>query len=262
MEQMLFPVTRKEAERSGIPYSAAANKDTRFPSQLRDLRKKKGVSQKTLSEALGVSKSTVGLWETGDTLPDAKSVHDLADYFEVSADYIVGRTTVFSTDSNLRNACEYTGLSEGIISTLAELKSESPELFDFLAETDNFLQLLNLLTILCEYSDSIRAESIFWKTYARFQEENKGTAYSDHEKCLRLAGDILTDRDSQYPPRLKQKINQIYIYELTNRLVDLDIGDVNVLVDLKVSNIAEYRANRALIEFLGKIRENSSKDEN
>ena len=90
MERTFFPVTRREAERAGAIYSSEENKKAIFPSQLRDLRKEKGVSQDTLSKALGVSKSTVGLWETGDTLPDAKSLHNLSVYFEVSADYLLG----------------------------------------------------------------------------------------------------------------------------------------------------------------------------
>lgn len=90
MERMLFPVTRREAERVGIAYSSEANKNALFPSQLRELRKEKGVSQDALSKVLGVSKSTIGLWETGDTLPDAKSLYDLARYFDVSSDYLLG----------------------------------------------------------------------------------------------------------------------------------------------------------------------------
>ena len=45
MEQTFFPVTRREAERSGTKYSSEKNKNAGFPSRLRELRKKKGVSQ-------------------------------------------------------------------------------------------------------------------------------------------------------------------------------------------------------------------------
>lgn len=69
MERLKFPVTKKDAEKMGIPYSSEANKNALFPSRLRNLRKEKGVSQKELADFLGLSKSTVGLYETGDTLP-------------------------------------------------------------------------------------------------------------------------------------------------------------------------------------------------
>lgn len=90
MEQPFFPVTRRGAERQGIPFSSDANKNAPFPSQLRELRKEKGISQEVLAKTLGVSKSTVGLWETGDTLPDAKALHDIAVYFKVTSDYLLG----------------------------------------------------------------------------------------------------------------------------------------------------------------------------
>lgn len=93
MKQAFFPVTRREAERQGIAFSSDENKKAPFPSQLRELREKKGVSQAVFAKVLGVSKSTVGLWETGDTLPDAKSLRDIAEYFEVTADYLLGLST-------------------------------------------------------------------------------------------------------------------------------------------------------------------------
>lgn len=118
MEQTFFPATRREAERQGIPFSSDANKNAPFPSQLRELRGGKGISQAILAKALGVSKSTVGLWETGDTLPDAKSVHDLAVYFGVSSDLLLGLSRIKSTDVDLRAVCDYTGLSEDSVRTL------------------------------------------------------------------------------------------------------------------------------------------------
>ena len=118
MEQSFFPVTRREAERQGVQYSSKANKNSLFPSRLRELRAEKGVSQEALSKVLGVSKSTIGLWENGDTLPDAKAVFDLADYYEVSTDYLVRKTEIKSTEMSLKSVCNYTGLSEKAIRQL------------------------------------------------------------------------------------------------------------------------------------------------
>lgn len=112
MEQLIFPITKKEAERQGVKYSSQKNKEALFPSQLRELREKKGISQAILARDLGVSKSTIGLYETGDTLPDAKTLHDLAVYFEVSADYLLGLSNIKTNKAHPRVACELTGLSE------------------------------------------------------------------------------------------------------------------------------------------------------
>ena len=122
MEQLVFPITEREAKNSGITYSSDNNKNALFPSQLRNERKKKGISQADLARVLGVSKSTIGLWETGDTLPDAKALHDLADYFEVSADYLL----CFTTDSHRTpRAADDLGISREAVNVLSFMKSET-----------------------------------------------------------------------------------------------------------------------------------------
>lgn len=157
MEQMFFPVTRREAERSGVEYSSKENKSSRFPSQLRELRAEKGVSQETLSKVLGVSKSTIGLWETGDTLPDAKTIYDLAGYFGVSTEYLLCRTQIKTADSDLKSVCEYTGLSEGAVKFLRYIGHDPdtpkgdilPLILSCMLESYEFFQALSGLAMAC-----------------------------------------------------------------------------------------------------------------
>ena len=52
MERPIFPTTQKEAKKSGKAYSSADNKAAIFPTQLRELRAKKGISQEGLSKVL------------------------------------------------------------------------------------------------------------------------------------------------------------------------------------------------------------------
>lgn len=58
--------------------------------KLADLRKKKGITQKELGDVLGVSYQTVSKWENGIVLPDIETVANLSEYFEVSADALLG----------------------------------------------------------------------------------------------------------------------------------------------------------------------------
>lgn len=50
------------------------------------LRKKKGLSQESLAQALGVSFQAVSKWETGNTTPDVALVPAIAAFFGVSTD--------------------------------------------------------------------------------------------------------------------------------------------------------------------------------
>lgn len=62
-----------------------------FKDNLKTLRKKKGISQVDLAEQLGFSKSLIGLYETGDRKPSFEALEAIADYFNISIDYLMGK---------------------------------------------------------------------------------------------------------------------------------------------------------------------------
>lgn len=115
MQYPIFPTTKKAAEKVGDTYSSQENRNAQFPTRLRALREKSKVSQKALADRFGISKSTIGLWETGDTLPDAKMVSELADFFGVSSDYLLCRTETATINFDIRAICDCTGISEDTI---------------------------------------------------------------------------------------------------------------------------------------------------
>ncbi|WP_227275893.1 helix-turn-helix domain-containing protein [Vagococcus fluvialis] len=53
------------------------------------LREKRGLSQSQLADELSVATSTVGMWETGKRALKDETIKVLADYFNVSADYLL-----------------------------------------------------------------------------------------------------------------------------------------------------------------------------
>lgn len=61
-----------------------------FKDRLKELRKRKGLSQVALSERLGLSKSTIGAYETGDITPSLEALNTIADFFNVGIDYLLG----------------------------------------------------------------------------------------------------------------------------------------------------------------------------
>ena len=58
--------------------------------RIKQLRKKKGISQSELAELIGVKTNTVSTWERGTRKPDFEALNLLSDYFEVSFEYILG----------------------------------------------------------------------------------------------------------------------------------------------------------------------------
>ena len=57
--------------------------------KITDLRKKRGLSQEDLAITLGVSRQAVSKWELGDATPDTDKIIALADYFDVTTDWLL-----------------------------------------------------------------------------------------------------------------------------------------------------------------------------
>jgi len=60
--------------------------------KFKELRESAGLSQKRVSELLNVTQASVNRYETGKAEPNAKTFLWYADFFDVSLDYIYGRT--------------------------------------------------------------------------------------------------------------------------------------------------------------------------
>lgn len=59
-------------------------------SQLRELRRNKKLTQAELASCLGVSNGAIGLWELNQREPDCDTLIRIAEFFNVSIDYLLG----------------------------------------------------------------------------------------------------------------------------------------------------------------------------
>ncbi len=59
--------------------------------RIKELRQEKGLSQATLGKEIGVSQKAVDYWERKVNEPKASYIIALADFFDVTADYLLGR---------------------------------------------------------------------------------------------------------------------------------------------------------------------------
>ncbi|QDK70744.1 helix-turn-helix domain-containing protein [Lactococcus protaetiae] len=63
-----------------------------FTYILKKLRNEKNLTQKQIAEDLGISQPNYQQWESGKRSPSGETLERLADYFQVSTDYLLGRT--------------------------------------------------------------------------------------------------------------------------------------------------------------------------
>lgn len=62
-----------------------------FPDLLKELREKEGLTQGKMADSLNVPVRTYGSWERGERQPDFDTLVKIADHFNVSTDYLLGR---------------------------------------------------------------------------------------------------------------------------------------------------------------------------
>lgn len=64
------------------------------------------------------TRQTISNWQTGESVPDIIKLADIAQYFGVSTDYLLGLSDTKSPDAGAKAAVEYTGLSEEAVERL------------------------------------------------------------------------------------------------------------------------------------------------
>jgi transcriptional regulator with XRE-family HTH domain len=74
-------------------------------------RKEKGITQEELAEYIGVSKAAVSKWESGQSYPDISLLPELAAFFNVSVDELLGYSPQLSREEVKKNynhlSCEF-----------------------------------------------------------------------------------------------------------------------------------------------------------
>ncbi|OLN21930.1 hypothetical protein BTO30_12045 [Domibacillus antri] len=72
-----------------------------FPDILKRLRKNKQKTQKEMAEFLGITRQAYGHYENGSRQPDLSTIEKLADFFEVTTDYLIKGKERNVTDTDL-----------------------------------------------------------------------------------------------------------------------------------------------------------------
>ena len=87
---------------------------------IKRLRLARGLNQVEFAKAMGVSKQCVSNWENDNVMPSIEMLIKIADFFNVTTDYILGR--------NERTYIDVTGLSDEQISHISLIVSDISKL--------------------------------------------------------------------------------------------------------------------------------------
>ena len=106
-----------------------------LPTRIRELVSENNITQNALAKEIGVTRQAISQYCDGSSVPNADKLLKLVQFFNVSADYLLGVTDAKTNDKDVQFISDYTGLNESVIVALAD--SEMP---NYIA------QLLNLLS--------------------------------------------------------------------------------------------------------------------
>ncbi len=90
-----------------------------FASRLCEIRESKDLTRQKVADDLGISRASLEYYEKGKRTPDINTINLIADYFQVSVDYLFGKTKCISCDEDMRKICDYFGTD---INTVLGLK--------------------------------------------------------------------------------------------------------------------------------------------
>ena len=119
-----------------------------FGSRLKALRQSKGLTGIELGEILNVSNKTISTWENNTREPNQEMTATIAEYFEVSTDYLLGREPIPNdTKSEINYAIPLTG---GVrIPVLGSIVAGIPN--TAVAEYDEWIEISQSLAMRGEY---------------------------------------------------------------------------------------------------------------
>lgn len=88
----------------------------KFNENLPKRRKELNFSQEQLADKMNVTRQTISKWENGTAMPDLKKITELADFFDISMDELLGTPLNNKTDGASVN----TDQNENILMLLTE----------------------------------------------------------------------------------------------------------------------------------------------
>lgn len=231
------------------------NKVTKFDKEkldnigerIKSERTKRNLSQDELSKKITVTRQKIINFENNTSLPDARELKDMADEFNVSVDYLLGR--VQSKKIENKEISSQTGLSDEAIAKLSIFQKKNFAQSDiFYGDEDNYTDFSTIINSIVE-DDNFNILIYFIRAYI-----NSFTT----DKLDKIIKDVKAQEDLEYiyDSRYTYKTGDVYLYKISN-VFNRIIEDISS--KLKDSFSTRWVLNKEKTKILKKCYDNSEK---
>ena len=119
-------------------------KNELFINRIKLLRSEKGITQRDLAEALDITAGTIGMYESGKRLPSLEVLVNMANFFKVTIDYLIGNSD--SRSGQNETLITELGLSDESIDKLISFKNHT----DVNLSAESFVYLVDVINDIIE----------------------------------------------------------------------------------------------------------------
>ena len=174
-------MAKKASENSKLVVAEKANKPL-----AKNLSKLIGKDVAKMAEHLGCSPQAINQYKMGTSVPQLEKLVKIAQYYNVSTDYLLGLSDVKTTDPKIKEICEYTGLSEEAAAMLHRFSNRFPAITNSVLENLNFWALIGRIEQYREFAKDAYPVELWLNKgeYAKMRENSSANSIKERDLCL------------------------------------------------------------------------------
>lgn len=192
-----------------------------FADNLSDLISDSGKTLKELASEIGVSPAILSKYQNDFAEAGIDNAAKIANYFHVSLDWLIGRTTVRSPNVTIKKVCAYTGLSEKAVEffhnwTMPDLEV-GPSYLSFLSQLIGSMEF------------DIFTNNLFQFYYAVAAKQILNEFPTDRQRSIQMTLHKLTRGNAYIKlPQLREKLEEYsdFLWASNREAYTLDVPDV------------------------------------
>lgn len=170
-----------------------------FGQRLRLLREERGDKQDKIAKMLGISRAAISKYENGEREPDMKTILALTNYFNVTVDYMFGRSSVRGNPEYIQDNLKLIFGSKPVEQIKSEIENATGACFS-IEELENYLSgkkipSIKSIVAFAEYAN-VHPDFFYKKnTMESYVKEQENYEYNNEEYAdKKIIEELIMDR--------------------------------------------------------------------